>query len=88
MPTALMKPLSGSGARGMMIETMQTHGADSFAGRLASVVQGSTETTFYVLAVYFGAVGIRRTRHAVICGLAADLAGITAAVFVSYLFFN
>jgi len=88
MPTALMKPLSGSGARGMMIETMQTHGADSFAGRLASVVQGSTETTFYVLAVYFGAVGIRRTRHAVICGLAADLAGITAAIFVSYLFFS
>ncbi|MDX2472551.1 MAG: nucleoside recognition domain-containing protein, partial [Candidatus Krumholzibacteria bacterium] len=87
LPTALMKPLSGSGARGMMIETMQTHGADSFAGRLASVVQGSTETTFYVLAVYFGAVGIRRTRHAVVCGLAADLAGITAAIFVSYLFF-
>jgi len=88
LPTALMKPLSGSGARGMMIETMQTHGADSFAGRLASVVQGSTETTFYVLAVYFGAVGIKRTRHAVICGLAADLAGITAAILVSYLFFT
>ncbi|MFT5232554.1 MAG: spore maturation protein SpmA [Candidatus Krumholzibacteriia bacterium] len=88
MPTALMKPLSGSGARGMMIETMQTHGADSFAGRLASVVQGSTETTFYVLAVYFGAVGIRRTRHAVVCGLAADIAGIMAAIFVSYLFFK
>ncbi len=87
LPTALMKPLSGSGARGMMIETMQTHGADSFAGRLASVVQGSTETTFYVLAVYFGAVGIRRTRHAVVCGLAADFAGITAAILVSYLFF-
>jgi spore maturation protein SpmA len=88
LPTALMKPLSGSGARGMMIDTMQTHGADSFAGRLASVVQGSTETTFYVLAVYFGAVGIKRTRHAVVCGLAADLAGITAAILVSYLFFG
>ena len=88
LPTALMKPLSGSGARGMMIETMQAHGADSFAGRLASVIQGSTETTFYVLAVYFGAVGIRRTRHAVVCGLAADLAGVTAAILVSYLFFG
>lgn len=87
LPTALMKPLSGSGARGMMIETMQTHGADSFAGRLASVIQGSTETTFYVLAVYFGSVGIRKTRHAVFCGLTADLAGITAAIVVSYLFF-
>jgi spore maturation protein SpmB len=88
LPTALMKPLSGSGARGMMIETMQTHGADSFAGRLASVIQGSTETTFYVLAVYFGSVGIRRTRHAVGCGLAADGAGILAAVLVTYLFFG
>ncbi|MEZ4386292.1 MAG: nucleoside recognition domain-containing protein [Candidatus Krumholzibacteriia bacterium] len=88
LPTALMKPLSGSGARGMLIETMTTHGADSFAGRLASVVQGSTETTFYVLAVYFGAVKIRRTRHAVACGLAADAAGIVAAVLVSYLFFG
>jgi spore maturation protein SpmA len=88
LPTALMKPLSGSGARGMLIETMQTHGADSFAGRLASVVQGSTETTFYVLAVYFGAVGIKRTRHAVGCGLAADAAGILAAVLVSYLFWG
>jgi spore maturation protein SpmB len=88
LPTALMKPLSGSGARGMMIETMQTHGADSFAGRLASVIQGSTETTFYVLAVYFGSVGIRRTRHAVFCGLTADLAGITAAIIVSFLFFG
>ena len=72
----------------MMVEAMQTHGADSFAGRLASVIQGSTETTFYVLAVYFGAVGIRRTRHAVICGLAADAAGITAAILVSYLFWG
>ena len=88
LPTALMKPLSGSGARGLMIDTMQTHGADSFAGRLASVIQGSTETTFYVLAVYFGSVGIRKTRHAVACGLAADAAGIVAAILVSYLFFG
>ncbi len=88
LPTAIMRPLSGSGARGLLIETMKTHGADSFAGRLASIVQGSTETTFYVLAVYFGSVGIRRTRHAVVCGLAADAAGITAAILVSYLFFG
>jgi len=87
LPTALMRPLSGSGARGMMLETMETHGADSFAGRLVSVVQGSTETTFYVLAVYFGSVGIRRARHAVACGLAADAAGVTAAILVCYLFF-
>lgn len=87
VPTALMRPLSGSGARGMMLETMQAHGADSFAGRLVSVVQGSTETTFYTLAVYFGAVGIRRERHAVPCGLAADLGGFVAAVLVCYLFF-
>ncbi len=87
LPTALMKPFSGSGARAMMIDTMQTHGADSFAGRLASIVQGSTETTFYVLAVYFGAVGVRRVRHAVACGLIADLAGILAAVGMAYLFF-
>jgi spore maturation protein SpmA len=88
LPTALMKPLSGSGARGMMIETMKNFGADSFPGRLSSVIQGSTETTFYVLAVYFGAVGIRRTRHAVTCGLAADAAGVIAAILVSYLFFG
>lgn len=88
LPTALMRPLSGSGARGMLIETMKTFGADSFAGRLASVVQGSTEATFYVLAVYFGAVGIRRTRHALGCSLAADAAGIVAAILVSYLFFG
>ncbi|AAZ96998.1 conserved hypothetical protein [Thiobacillus denitrificans ATCC 25259] len=88
LPTALMKPFSGSGARAMMIDTMQTHGADSFAGRLASVVQGSTETTFYVLAVYFGAVGIRRVRHAVACGLIADAAGIVAAIGMAYLFFG
>ncbi len=88
LPTMLVKPLSGSGARAMMIETMQMYGADSFAGRLASIVQGSTETTFYVLAVYFGAVGIQRARHAVACGLLADLAGFVAAVFVAYLFFG
>ena len=88
LPTALMKPFSGSGARAMMIDTMQAHGADSFAGRLASIVQGSTETTFYVLAVYFGAVGIRRVRHAVACGLIADVAGILAAIGMAYLFFG
>lgn len=88
LPTAFMKPLSGSGARAMMIETMNTHGADSFAGRLASIVQGSTETTFYVLAVYFGSVGIRYSRHALACGLVADLAGITAAIAVCYWFFG
>lgn len=88
VPTMLMKPLSGSGARAMMVETMQVHGADSFAGRLASIVQGSTETTFYVLAVYFGSVGIKRVRHAVAGGLVADLAGFSAAVAVGYLFFG
>jgi spore maturation protein SpmB len=88
LPTALMKPFSGSGARAMMIDTMQAHGADSFAGRLASIVQGSTETTFYVLAVYFGAVGIKRVRHAVTCGLIADVAGILAAIGMAYLFFG
>jgi spore maturation protein SpmA len=88
MPTALMQPLSGSGARAMMIETMKTHGADSFAGRLASIFQGSTETTFYVLAVYFGSVGIRYSRHAIACGLFADLAGISAAIAVCYWFFG
>jgi spore maturation protein SpmB len=88
LPTMLMKPLSGSGARAMMIETMQAHGADSFAGRLASVVQGSTETTFYVLAVYFGAVGIKKVRHAVAGGLIADLAGFSAAIAAAYLFFQ
>jgi spore maturation protein SpmA len=88
LPTALVRPLSGSGARGMMIETMKTHGADSFVGRLVSVIQGSTETTFYVLAVYFGSVGIRKTRHAVGCGLAADLAGILGAIAVTYFFFG
>ncbi|WP_295579190.1 nucleoside recognition domain-containing protein [uncultured Lamprocystis sp.] len=88
LPTMLMKPLSGSGARAMMIETMQTSGADSFAGRLACIIQGSTETTFYVLAVYFGAVGIKRVRYAVAGGLVADLAGFAAAVVVAYLFFS
>lgn len=88
LPTAFMKPLSGGGARGMMIETMDTYGADSFAGRLSSVFQGSTETTFYVLAVYFGSVNIRKTRHALTCGLIADLAGIIAAIFISYIFFT
>lgn len=88
LPTAIMKPLSGSGARALMIETMQFHGADSFAGRLASVLQGSTETTFYVLAVYLGAVGIKHSRYAVGCCLAADFAGIFAAILVSYWFFG
>lgn len=88
LPTALMRPLSGSGARGLVIETMETFGADSFAGRLTSIMLGSTETTFYIVAVYFGSVGIRRTRHALACGLAADVAGLIAAVFVCYLFFG
>ncbi len=87
LPTALMKPLSGSGARGLMVDAMQTYGADSFVGRLACLFQGSTDTTFYILAVYFGSVGIRQTRHAVPCGLLADAAGITAALFICYLFF-
>jgi spore maturation protein SpmA len=88
LPTALMKPFSGSGARAMMIDTMQVHGADSFAGRLSSIVQGSTETTFYVLAVYFGSVGIKKIRHAAACGLAADAAGIFAAIAIAYWFFT
>ncbi|UKK56585.1 nucleoside recognition domain-containing protein [Prevotella communis] len=87
LPTAMMKPLSGSGARGMMVDAMTTYGADSFVGRLSCIFQGSTDTTFYILAVYFGSVGIRHTRHAVVCGLLADLAGIIAAIFISYLFF-
>ena len=87
MPTALMKPLSGSGARGMMVDAMTTYGADSFVGRLSSVFQGSTDTTFYILAVYFGSVGVSKTRHAVTCGLLADLAGIIAAIAICYLFF-
>lgn len=88
LPTALLKPLSGSGARAMMVETMQQYGADSFAGRLASIMQGSTETTFYVLAVYFGSVGIKYVRHAVTCGLIADVAGLSAAVLVCYAFYG
>ena len=88
LPTALMKPLSGSGARGMMVDAMTTYGADSFVGRLSCIFQGSTDTTFYVLAVYFGSVGVRYTRHAVTCGLLADLAGIIAAIAICYLFFN
>ena len=88
LPTAIMKPLSGSGARGMMIDAMSTYGADSFAGRLACLFQGATDTTFYILAVYFGSVGIRKTRHAVTCGLLADLAGIIAAIVLAYIFFG
>ena len=87
LPTALMKPLSGSGARGMMVDAMNTYGADSFVARLSCVFQGSTDTTFYILAVYFGSVGVRHTRHAVACGLLADLAGVVAAICVCYLFF-
>jgi spore maturation protein SpmA len=88
LPTAIMKPLSGSGARGMMLETMQTYGADSFQGRLASIMQGSTETTLYVVAVYFGAVKIRNSRYAITAGLIADLAGLLAAIFIAYMFFG
>ena len=88
LPTALMKPLSGSGARGMMVDCMTQYGADSFAGRLACIFQGSTDTTFYILAVYFGSVSIRHTRHALTCGLLADAAGILSAIFIAYLFFG
>ena len=88
LPTALMKPLSGSGARGMMVDAMTTYGADSFVGRLCCIFQGSTDTTFYILAVYFGSVGIRKTRHAVACGLMADLCGVIAAIAIAYLFFG
>lgn len=87
LPTALMKPLSGSGARGLMIEAMKTYGADSFVGRLSCIFQGSTDTTFYILAVYFGSVSIKYTRHAVACGLLADLAGVIAAIAICYIFF-
>jgi len=88
LPTAFVRPLSGSGSRGMMIETIDTFGVDSFAGRLSSVMQGTTETTLYVVAVYFGAIGIRKTRYAITCGLIADFAGIIAAIFLCYLFFH
>ncbi|HRT48786.1 MAG TPA: spore maturation protein, partial [Bacteroidales bacterium] len=88
LPVAFMKPLSGSGARGLMVDAMTTYGADSFVGRLACTMQGATDTTFYILAVYFGSVGIKNTRHAVGCSLIADFAGIVAAIFVAYLFFR
>jgi spore maturation protein SpmA len=88
LPTALMKPLSGSGARGMMVDTMKLNGPDSFVSRLSCIIQGSTDTTFYILAVYFGSVGIKNTRYAVVCGLLADLAGIVAAILLGYLFFH
>ena len=88
LPTAFVRPLSGSGARGMMVETINSFGVDSFAGRLSSVMQGTTETTLYVVAVYFGAIGVRNTRYAITCGLIADLAGIIAAILLSYLFFH
>ena len=88
LPTAFMKPLSGSGARGFMIEAMQQNGADSFVGRLACLFQGATDTTFYIIAVYFGSVGIKKTRYAVPCGLLADLAGVIAAIFIAYIFFG
>lgn len=88
LPTAFMQPLSGSGARGMMVDAMETYGADSFVGRVASTVQGATDTTFYIIAVYFGSVGIRNTRHAVQCGLIADFVGIIASILIAYLFFH
>jgi spore maturation protein SpmB len=88
LPVAFMKPLSGSGARGLMIDAMRTNGADSFIGRLACTMQGTTDTTFYIVAVYFGSVGIKNARYSIGCGLLADLAGFTAAIFVAYLFFT
>lgn len=88
LPVGLMKTLSGGGARGLMVDVMQTYGVDSFQGRLASIIQGSSETTFYVLAVYFGSVGIKNTRHALVCGLIADLVGLIAAIILAYLFFG
>jgi len=88
LPTALMKPLSGSGSRGMMVDAMQTHGADSFVGRLTSTFQGSTDTTFYIIALYFGSVSVRKTRHAIACGLIADGTAIVAGIFIAYLFFH
>ena len=88
LPTAIMKPLSGSGARGMMVDAMSTYGADSFVGRLSCIFQGATDTTFYILAVYFGSVGIRHTRHAVSAGLITDLIGVVAAIFIAYAFFG
>lgn len=88
LPTAMMKPLSGSGARGMMVDAMNTFGADSFVGRVASILQGTTDTTFYIIAVYFGSVNIKRTRHAIGAGLIADFVGIVAAILIAYLFFH
>jgi spore maturation protein SpmA len=88
LPVGLMKPLSGGGARGLMIDVMKTYGADSFQGRLACIIQGSTETTFYILAVYFGSVNIKRTKYAIACGLIADLVGLIAAIALAYLFFK
>jgi spore maturation protein SpmB len=88
LPVAFMKPLSGTGARGLMIDAMKTYGPDSFIGRLSCTMQGTTDTTFYIIAVYFGSVGIKNTRYSIGCGLLADLAGFTAAVFVAYLFFT
>lgn len=88
LPTAIMKPLSGSGARGMMVDAMQTYGADSFVGRLSCIFQGATDTTFYILAVYFGSVGVRKTRHAVTAGLLTDMCGVIAALVVGYIFFG
>ena len=88
LPTAFMKPLSGSGAKAMMIETMKTYGPDSFSGRLSCIFQGAADTTFYIVALYFGSVGIRKTRYAVAAGLIADLAGVLAAIGVTYLFFG
>lgn len=87
LPTALMKPLSGSGARGMMIDCMKTYGADSFAGRLSCTMQGAADTTFYIIALYFGSVGIRKTRYAVSAGLIAEFAGLIGAIYIAYLFF-
>jgi spore maturation protein SpmB len=88
LPVAFMKPLSGTGARGLMIDAMKTYGADSFLGRLSCTMQGTTDTTFYIIAVYFGSVGIKNTRYSIGCGLLADLAGFTVAIFVAYLFFT
>ena len=88
LPVALLKPLSGPGARGMMLDCFAHFGPDSFVGHLASVMQGCTDTTFYILAVYFGSVGIKKYRYSVACGLTADIAGMVAAVFFSYFFFG
>jgi spore maturation protein SpmB len=87
LPTALMKPLSGSGSRGMMLDVMKTYGADSFPARVACIMQGSADTTFYIVAVYFGSVGVKNSRYAITCGLIADVVGLSAAVALAYLFF-